>query len=309
MHGEAASDVSYRGRFAPSPTGPLHFGSLIAAVASYLQAAVHQGEWLVRIEDIDPPREIPGATASILRSLEAHGFPVGTPLHQSSQLELYDQVIAELLETGAAYPCSCSRKEIRANATHGLAGPVYPGTCRGGADTSVRPAISVRLRTSVQPLSFTDSLQGLQSCNPANDIGDFLIRRGDGLVAYQLAVVVDDAKQHITEVVRGTDLLEATFMQLILQRALSYKTLKYMHFPIAIGPDGKKLSKQTGAPEVNNNRAGQNLWSALHFLGQNPQNSLQAAPVKDIWEWARENWDPLLLQGEQKRSDQSMMMQ
>ncbi|MGI9290519.1 MAG: glutamate--tRNA ligase family protein, partial [Gammaproteobacteria bacterium] len=158
-------------------------------------------------------------------------------------------------------------------------------------------------------LFFKDALQGEQRCLPEQQIGDFLLRRGDGLVAYQLAVVVDDAEQQITEVVRGTDLLEATFMQLILLETLPHNKLKYMHFPVAIGPDGRKLSKQTGAPEINDAQANENLHNALFFLGQNPENGLKTAPLKDIWAWARENWNPILLQGAQKRSDESMMVQ
>jgi glutamyl-Q tRNA(Asp) synthetase len=309
MSDDASTEQPYIGRFAPSPTGPLHFGSLIAAVASYLQARVHDGEWLVRIEDIDPPREISGATDAILNSLEAHGFPIGTPLYQSTRLKIYDSIIEQLLDTGAAYHCSCSRKEIHSIAPEGLAGPIYPGRCRHGADTSNRPAISVRMRTTDAAVCFEDALQGSQRCLLESCIGDFLIRRGDGLVAYQLAVVVDDAAQQISEVVRGTDLLESTFMQLHLQRALGYKQLKYMHFPVAIGADNKKLSKQTGAPPVNDKQPAENLYKALEFLGQSPEKPLKTAQLKDIWNWAQENWEPLLLQGAQKRLDGSMMVQ
>jgi glutamyl-Q tRNA(Asp) synthetase len=307
MTGDASHRKPYRGRFAPSPTGPLHFGSLIAAVASYLQALSQDGEWLVRIEDIDPPREIPGATDAILRSLEAHGFPLGTPLLQSTRLDIYAAIIEQLLDDGSAYNCSCSRKEIRGHVPEGLAGPIYPGTCRNGADTTRRPAISVRMRTHNEELCFTDALQGPQCCHPEAAIGDFLIRRGDGLVAYQLAVVVDDAMQNISEVVRGTDLLTATFMQLNLQQALAYKPLKYMHFPVAISSDGKKLSKQTGAPPINDKQPSANLWQALNFLAQKPEKGLQSAPLKDIWVWAAENWDPFVLQSAQKAFDGSMM--
>jgi glutamyl-Q tRNA(Asp) synthetase len=297
MSGNAASAANYRGRFAPSPTGPLHFGSLIAAVASYLQAGAHQGEWLVRIEDIDPTREIPGATDSILRSLDAHGFEYAQPSYQSTLLDTYEAITEQLLADGNAYRCSCSRKEIHAVAAHGPTGVIYPGTCRDGADTSIRPATSIRVRTSNDTLTFTDALQGELSCNPQTDIGDFLIRRGDGLVAYQLAVVADDEAQQITEVVRGTDLLEATFMQIWLQSLLGYRQPDYMHFPVATGPDGQKLSKQTGAREINDNRASENLFEALKWLGQQPENSLKTAPVKDFWVWAAENWDPSVLRG------------
>jgi glutamyl-Q tRNA(Asp) synthetase len=295
MSGNAASATNYRGRFAPSPTGPLHFGSLIAAVASYLQAGVHQGEWLVRIEDIDPTREVASATDSILRSLDAHGFEYAQATYQSSRLDTYAAIIEQLLAKDSAYRCSCSRKEIHAIASHGPTGVIYPGTCRAGADTSVRPATSVRVRTTNEPLTFTDVLQGELRCKPATDIGDFLIRRGDGLVAYQLAVVADDEAQQITEVVRGTDLLEATFMQIWLQSLLGYHQPDYMHFPVATGTDGQKLSKQTGAPEVDNNRASHNLFEALKWLGQQPEKGLKSAPAKDLWGWATENWNPSVL--------------
>jgi len=278
-------------------------------VASYLQAITNHGEWLVRVEDIDPPREIPGATDSILRSLDAHGFEFASPVYQSRQLATYDAVIDRLVQEDAAYLCSCSRKEIRATAREGIAGPVYAGTCRHGANTDVRPAVSVRVRTNDDVLSFDDALQGPQNCRLETDIGDFLIRRGDGLVAYQLAVVVDDAAQHITEVVRGTDLLEATFMQLWLQRQLGYKPLKYMHFPVALGADGQKLSKQTGAIGIDDRHSAENLCRTLDFLGQKPETGLRTAPLKDLWAWAAENWDPFVLQGAHKGRDGSMMMQ
>lgn len=309
MLGNASSAANYRGRFAPSPTGPLHFGSLIAAVASYLQAVVQNGEWLVRIEDIDPTREIPGTADSILRSLDAHGFNYPRPLYQSTRLETYAAIIDELLANGSAYRCSCTRKEIRATAKSGPTGPIYPGTCRSGADTRARPATSVRVRTTDDILTFTDALQGELCCRPESEIGDYLIRRGDGLVAYQLAVVVDDQAQQITEVARGTDLLDPTFMQIGLQRLLGYPQPAYMHFPIATGPDGKKLSKQTGASKINDKHAPNNLFRALNFLRQSPEKDLETAPLKDLWAWAAENWDPLVLQSIRSQPDASMMTQ
>lgn len=309
MSGNASSAANYRGRFAPSPTGPLHFGSLIAAVASYLQAVTHQGEWLVRIEDIDPTREIPGASNSILRSLDAHGFKFSSPLYQSTRLDTYAAIIDQLLANGNAYRCSCTRKEIRAVAQAGPTGAIYPGTCRSGADTQARPATSVRVRTTDDLLTFTDALQGKLHCRPETEIGDFLIRRGDGLVAYQLAVVVDDQEQQITEVARGTDLLDSTFMQIALQHLLGYSQPTYIHFPIAIGPSGSKLSKQTGARKINDNLASDNLFRALSFLRQKPEKALKTAPLKDLWGWAVENWNPSVLQGIRNLPDESMMTQ
>lgn len=297
MNGTRADSTSYRGRFAPSPTGPLHFGSLVAAVASYLDARAHQGEWLVRIEDIDPTREQPGAGEQIIKSLAAHGFEFAPPLHQSTRLTAYDALIEQLLASGTAYPCSCSRKEIRASAPPGLAGPAYPGTCRSGADTSKRPAVSVRLRVDQPELEFNDQLQGLQSCSPVKDIGDFLLRRGDGLVAYQMAVVADDEYQGITHVVRGTDLLEPTFMQLALQQSLGYATPAYLHFPVAVDADGTKLSKQTGALPLDDSNPSDNLIRALAFLRQNIHNLDKQLKPKDILDIASGNWAFGQLQG------------
>jgi glutamyl-Q tRNA(Asp) synthetase len=299
----------YRGRFAPSPTGPLHFGSLVAAVASYLQAKQNDGEWLVRIEDIDPQREIPDASTSILKSLDAHGFEYPAPLYQSSRLNIYDDVIAKLIKSDLAYACSCTRKNLQATAATGRAGVIYPGYCRKGADQSARKATSVRLRTLKEDVQFTDALQGQQSCEIYTEIGDFLIRRGDGNVAYQLAVVIDDYEQSISQVVRGTDLLDSTFMQIWLQRKLDYVTPQYMHVPIALGACGEKLSKQTGAAELDSNNAVKNIFQALVFMQQNPDAALQRAAITDVWAWAMENWDASLLRGIRTLPDRSMIFQ
>jgi glutamyl-Q tRNA(Asp) synthetase len=287
----------YRGRFAPSPTGPLHFGSLVAATASYLQAKISNGTWLVRIEDIDPQREIPGASDAILRSLDAHGFEFAEPLYQSSRLDLYDSIVEQLVRQRAAYRCSCTRQIIRATARVGRAGTIYPGTCRTGADESQRKAVSVRVRTTDSSTSYVDLLQGRQICQLESEIGDFLIRRGDGKVAYQLAVVVDDHEQQISEVVRGTDLLNSTFMQLWLQRILHYDTPQYLHFPVVLNKTGEKLAKQTGAPEIDSQNPVKNLFQVLVFLRQEPELMLQSAPLQELWSWARENWQPDRLAG------------
>jgi glutamyl-Q tRNA(Asp) synthetase len=291
----APATQDYRGRFAPSPTGPLHFGSLVAAVASYLQALANDGEWLIRIEDIDPPREIAGATDTILRALDAHGFEYPAPLYQSTRLETYAEVIDKLLESGLAYRCSCSRKTIQATANTGRAGVIYPGTCRQGSTDSTHQAVSVRIRTTNKPTSFTDALQGTQICHLEAEIGDFLIRRGDGLIAYQLAVVIDDYDQGITEVVRGTDLLDSTFMQIWLQQQLDLPTPLYMHIPVAIGQDSKKLSKQTHAVEINPRKAINNIYHTFVFLGLNPDNNLCRATLDELWSWGRQNWRPQVL--------------
>ena len=239
--GIAEGQTPYRGRFAPSPTGPLHFGSLVAAVASYAQALTHDGEWLVRIEDIDPPREMPGASDSILASLDAHGFEYPEPSFQSSRLHAYDGAIERLLSEGRAYPCSCSRRELLASAPRGRAGLIYPGTCRDGADTSVRPATAIRLRTAGAVVHFSDALQGEQTCDLEAEIGDFLLRRGDGFVAYQLAVALDDAEQQISEVMRGTDLLDSTFMQCLVLANLGLKPPAYAHFPVVTGAGRQQI--------------------------------------------------------------------
>lgn len=293
----------YRGRFAPSPTGPLHFGSLVAAVASYSQALANGGEWLVRIEDTDPTREVPGAATAILKALDAHGFEYPEPLFQSKRVARYDEVIASLLDSGDAYPCSCTRKLLLKSAPRGRAGLIYPGTCR----EREQQATSIRVRTDDQPVTFNDALQGLQSCPLHTEIGDFLLRRGDGYVAYQTAVALDDSEQHITEVVRGIDLLDSTFMQLFLLRKLGLKTPEYAHFAVATDNAGKKLSKQSGAPEIDNNYPKNNILRALSFLLQEPPAELAQGSLQAIWAWAAENWSITPLRGIQSRPERSIM--
>lgn len=279
-------------------------GSLAAAVASYLQARSQNGEWLVRIEDIDPQREIAGSSASILQTLEAHGFEFSTPLFQHTRLDAYNSVIDKLLATGEAYYCSCTRQIIEATAHQGRAGLVYPGTCRGRADSRIA-AHAVRLRTTNLQMAFADGLQGPQNCELEADIGDFLIRRGDGLVAYQLAVVVDDDLQEVTEVVRGIDLLDATFMQIYLQRVLGYEQPLYRHLPILVDAKGRKLSKQTGAQGVDSRDSVKNIFQALVLLGQFPEESLLHASLADVWAWAMTHWDISRLAGQSQLRSRS----
>ncbi len=282
-------------------------GSLTTAVASYLQARSQNGEWLVRIEDIDPRREIAGSTDLILQALDAHGFQFDTPLFQHTRLDAYDSVIDKLLATGAAYLCSCTRQIIEATAHQGRVGLVYPGTCRKGTDNRLGDH-AVRLRTTNLQMAFDDGLHGEQSCQLEAEIGDFLIRRGDGLVAYQLAVVVDDAWQEITEVVRGIDLQDATFMQIYLQSLLGCRQPLYQHIPILIDASGSKLSKQTGAQPLDSRDPVRNIFQALVFLHQFPETSLLRATLDDLWVWAMENWDISRLAGRQQmRFDQSMI--
>ncbi len=286
---------TYRGRFAPSPTGPLHFGSLVAATASYLQALTANGEWLLRIEDLDPPREVPGATERIIDALEAHAFRWHGPVRrQSAHLAEYHTVAERLLADGLAYRCTCSRRDIRRQTTNkGSTGLIYPGTCRdlGHAAASATPD-TVRLRTESSQVTFVDLLQGPIGCCVAEAIGDFVIRRRDGLIAYNLAVVIDDARDGITEIVRGCDLLDITPAQIKLQQTLQLPTPNYMHVPVAINERGQKLSKQTGARPINDRQPGANLFATLEFLRQNPPAELVGETADTIWVWAKEHWCP-----------------
>lgn len=282
----------YRGRFAPSPTGPLHFGSLIAAVGSYLDARVSGGVWLVRMEDVDTPRCIPGAADDILRTLEAFGFSWDGPvLYQSTRGEAYAAALAGLVEAGAAYPCVCTRKSI-SEAAPRLAsdgGWVYPGTCRNGLPAG-ELARAWRLRVGNEPLAFVDRIQGRVSQQLEAEVGDFVLRRADGLFAYQLAVTVDDHFQQISDVVRGADLLASTPRQIALLQALGYPVPRYAHLPVAANPAGEKWSKQTLAPALDAGRAAAELVRALLFLGQPVPPGLALADVRTVWAWALENW-------------------
>ncbi|MBT8081166.1 MAG: tRNA glutamyl-Q(34) synthetase GluQRS [Gammaproteobacteria bacterium] len=282
-----ATASHYVGRFAPSPTGPLHFGSLVAAAASYLQAKAHDGRWLVRVEDIDPPREQPGATGLILEGLERYGFAWdGDIIYQSASHDAHMAAIRSLAESGHAYPCACSRKDL-ADAPRGPLGVIYPGTCRTGC---IAEETAIRVRTDNEPISFVDALQGRQTQRLERDSGDFVIRRRDGLVAYQLAVVVDDALEGITEIVRGIDIMDSTQRQIWLQRLLGYPTPDYAHIPVVTHPDGDKLSKLTGAAGISFHRVRPTLVAALEALQQAPPEGLARASLTEIWAWAVENW-------------------
>jgi len=284
-------------------------GSLVAAVASYLEAQRHSGDWLVRIEDIDPPREVPGAGDQILRALDIHGFQYASPVLQHTRLDAYKSTIETLIAAGQAYQCSCTRQVIEATARRGRIGLVYPGTCRDGIADPDKGDYALRLRTSTQQLSFNDQLQGMQSCRLEPEVGDFVIRRRDGLIAYQLAVVVDDAWQGITDVVRGIDLLDATFMQIYLQKLLGYAEPRYHHIPIIIDTNGEKLSKQTGAPALNLRNPVRNIFQALVLLKQSPDKNLSKAKLDDVWAWAIQHWNPAALAGQQQiPSDESMIV-
>ncbi|MDR0736252.1 MAG: tRNA glutamyl-Q(34) synthetase GluQRS [Zoogloeaceae bacterium] len=280
------------GRFAPSPTGDLHFGSLLAALASCLEARAHGGCWLVRMEDVDTPRNVPGAGARILACLEAHGFCWdGEVLWQSQRREAYRAALASLRENRRAYPCACSRKEIAAAAT-GLAidGALrYSGHCRQGLPAG-RGARAWRLMVEDVDIAFDDRILGRIRQNLARDVGDFVLWRADGPFAYQLAVVVDDAFQGVTQVVRGADLLHSTPRQIYLQHLLGLPTPEYAHLPIATNAAGEKLSKQTRARPLQTRCAAANLSAALAFLGQAPPPELAKASVEEAWRWASAHW-------------------
>ncbi len=320
---QAMKRPEYRGRFAPSPTGPLHFGSLVAAVGGYLDAKHHQGKWLVRIEDIDTPRTVEGAAADILRTLETYGLHWDEGItYQSRRTAAYETAFQQLKEAGVLYPCCCTRKEIADSALHGIDGQIYPGTCRNGIPAG-REGRAWRVHTdnpfpnpspmgegTLHPspsggelargqageggdtVEFNDALQGRITQHLEKEIGDFVVKRADGLFAYQLAVVVDDAAQEITHVVRGADLLYSTPRQIYLQGLLGLATPTYAHLPIAVNEQGEKLSKQTLAHPVAKNNAACTLFDVLLFLRQQPPLELRLSKVEQILAWAISNWQP-----------------
>lgn len=288
--------ADYVGRFAPTPSGPLHFGSLLAAVASYLEARCRGGRWFVRIEDIDPPRERPGAASAILAALDAYGFAGDRPVvYQRESEPAHTAAIARLLEAGLAYHCDCSRKDL-VEAGHGPLGAVYPGTCRD-RNLPPEPDLAVRVRTDGAYIAYHDRLQGQKEQVLESVSGDFVVRRRDGLVAYQLAVVVDDALQGVTDVVRGIDLMESTPRQVWLQRLLKLPTPGYAHVPVAVTRDGRKLSKATEAAALPLDTPGAELVRALQALGQAPPATLGGAPLAEIWAFATTHWNPAGLCG------------
>jgi glutamyl-Q tRNA(Asp) synthetase len=284
----------YVGRFAPSPTGPLHFGSLIAAVASYLDAKCHGGKWLVRIEDVDQTRCKPEWALNILRTLESLGFEWdGETVTQSTHIGHYAAALGRLQSGHLLYACICSRKEIGDSAVRGIEGPVYSGTCRNQHHTETGAAL--RVITNNDPVEFEDRVQGRLSQRIESEIGDFILRRRDGLHAYQLAVVADDALQAVTHVVRGADLLDSTARQIYLQRLLGYRTPAYLHFPVAVNELGQKLSKQTLAAGVNAQSARGALLAALRFLGQDTMDASRAGTSGELISAAVLNWQPDLI--------------
>lgn len=281
----------YVGRFAPSPTGPLHFGSLVAAVASYCDAKSANGKWLLRIEDLDKPREVKGAAASIIHCLEAYGFVWDDEIiYQSQQIEHYEKALTQLRLNALVYPCTCTRKEIAdSSSQYGIEGMIYPGTCHHGQHQENKPS-AWRMLTTDRVIAFDDRAFGHIQHILSRDTGDFVVKRADGLFAYQLAVVVDDANQGITDIVRGADLLNSTTRQIYLQHALGLTTPRYLHIPIVKNAQGEKLSKQTLAPAINAQQASQDIYDALTFLKQSPPSTLRYSSLATIWEWALSHW-------------------
>ncbi len=286
----ADSRFTYRGRFAPSPTGPLHFGSLVAALGSYLEAKTCGGQWLLRMEDVDAPRCSAAAAAEILRTLEAFGLTWdGEAVWQGCRTDAYAAALERLKSAGHVFPCGCTRRELADSAIAPDGATIYPGTCRQGLAAG-REARAWRLRVGNARIGFDDAIQGRIDSDLACEAGDFILFRADGLFAYQLAVVVDDAAAGITHVVRGADLLASTPRQIFLQQCLGVPTPAYAHLPVAVNAAGEKLSKQTRAEPLDNSRPGPALLAAMRFLGQHPPPGLSAATVQDILAWAVDNW-------------------
>ena len=275
----------YVGRFAPSPTGALHFGSLLAAIASYLDAKTHNGQWLVRMEDLDPPRETPEAADEILRQLEAFGlYWDEAVLYQSSRLDAYREVLEHLEKKKLCYKCNCSRQQVKAM------GSVYDGRCRNKTYLPEDPS-AIRLQTEPVMIEFNDLIQGQFSQQIEVETGDFVIRRKDKLFAYQLAVVVDDEFQQVSHIIRGYDLLDSTPRQIYLQNKLDYHTPCYGHVPVVVNELGQKLSKQHFAEPVSLDNSQSTLFLGLKYLGQNPPDELEQTPILQQLDWAKENWD------------------
>lgn len=303
----------YIGRFAPSPTGPLHFGSLVSALASYLDARHHGGQWLVRMEDLDPPREQAGAADAILQSLEDHGlYWDGSLVYQSQRLALYQDYLGKLQNAGCIYACDCTRQDLA------VMGGIYNGRCRSRA-VDLRSAHALRLKLYDLPaipalpgdkLVFEDLVQGRQQQNLRSEAGDQIVKRKDGLFAYQLAVVVDDIEQRISHIIRGSDLLEVSARQLFLHqllRALQFGALsketpgqrapQFGHVTLATHSDGQKLSKQNFAPPLDSATAGINIWQALTFLRQNPPRELSGASPGELLDWGKKHWQLTNIKG------------
>lgn len=276
----------YRGRFAPSPTGPLHLGSLYTALAGFCEARSRGGSWLVRIDDVDRLRCSPAHTGDILRTLELHGlYWDEAVLYQSQRDEIYRAALERLGADGRVFPCTCPRRELAAS------GPVYPGTCRTRYLHPPPGGYALRLRVDEAAVGFDDRLQGRIEQNLRGEVGDFIVRRRDGIHAYHLATVIDDAEQDITEVLRGIDLLDSTPRQILLQERLGLLRPDYCHIPVLTDRGGIKLSKQAGARPVNSDTPSDNLWLTLKLTGLCPSPELLGAPPEEILAWAVAHWN------------------
>lgn len=283
---------NYRGRFAPSPTGPLHFGSLLTALGSYLDAKSQGGLWFLRIDDLDPPRVVPGAVDAILRALDVYGLEWdGAVQYQSQHSAAYAAAFAKLQANALVYPCACSRREIADSQVGQGQTLIYPGTCRLGLAPG-KIARAWRLNTQDAQVGFEDRLQGVISHNLAQVSGDFVVQRADGLFAYQLAAVVDDAALEITHVVRGADLLDSSLRQVYLQQLLGLASPSYLHLPVVLNAQGEKLSKQTLAPALDLQQPQQTLLQALTYLQHPAPPALRHASIEELLEWSINNWNP-----------------
>lgn len=286
----------YRGRFAPTASGPLHLGSLLTALASWLQARQAGGAWLLRIDDLDAERCRPEYADTILRQLEAHGLLWDEPPRvQSHHVSEYEAAFERLHDLGLLYPCACTRAQLAQDSRPGIDGPVYAGTCRDLGAVGARP--SWRVRAGSGTLRLHDPWQGELQRDLANDIGDFVVKRADGQIGYQLACVVDETAQRISEVVRGADLIGSSFRQRFLQQQLGLPAPAYRHLPVLAGPDGRKLSKQNHARPIDAAHAAANLRDSLELLGQAPPAQLRTAAAEDVLRWALAQWNAAAVPG------------
>ena len=286
-------NTAYTGRFAPTPSGPLHFGSLVTAVGSYLDARSQQGRWLLRMEDVDTPRVQTGSADDILSTLEAFDLHWDGPvLYQSQRFEAYEAILQQLTEQGLLYACRCSRRQlIEEKVRQGPLGLIYPGHCR---NRNLDPAgHSLRLRIDGPAvIEFEDRHCGPRRMDLAAEVGDVVLKRVDGIYAYHLAVVVDDAFQGVSDIVRGADLLDVSFVHRYLASRLNLPLPRYLHLPLVYAEPGRKLSKQTGAQALDRSRAGVLLFDALEFLGQTPPRDLRGAAPRELLDWGVEHWQP-----------------
>ena len=298
----ACSTDRYTGRFAPSPTGPLHFGSLTAALTSYLDARAAGGDWLVRVEDIDPPREQPGSSELILKALDVYGLHWdGEVLYQHSRLDAYREALTDLLNKKQAYPCTCTRKALAEHL------PSYPGFCRSKTSTPDEPH-AIRFNAQDQEIAFADRIQGTQTFS-LKELGDFVVFRKDGLFAYQLAVTVDDEYQGITDIVRGIDLIDSTPRQIALQNALDYHTPRYAHLPVITNEFGDKLSKQNKAEPLPLDTPQPALLKAMSAIGLPVDIHVRNATLPDMLNWAVEQWDINRLHSKEAIPETSLVAQ